>query len=105
MDPLGKNRSVVKDDLIGTGASRGQFHRCDADGLKDFVESGLGGSLIPHCVRTLNRPNVAIRPISPKSQPIPLCATWLKSADNPALMAFLEIMRTAKPAIKAQMEI
>lgn len=69
-----------------------------------LVESGLGVSLIPYCVRTLNRPHVAIRSISPRSADIPLCATWLKSTHNPALTAFLEILRTAKPAIRTQME-
>ena len=70
-----------------------------------LVESGLGVSLIPYCVHTLNRPHVAIRSITPRSADIPLCATWPKSADNPALMAFLEILRAAKSAISAQMEI
>lgn len=69
-----------------------------------LVESGLGVSLIPNCVRTLNRPDVVIRPIRPKSAPIPLCAAWLKSSQNPTLTAFLEILRTAKPAIRNQME-
>src|SRR6267142_2607255 len=69
-----------------------------------LVESGLGVSLIPRCVRSLNRPHVAIRPITPKSAPIPLWATWRKVADNPALAPFLEILRTAIPRIKAQME-
>src|SRR5580658_9496735 len=57
-----------------------------------LVESGLGVSLIPHCVRTLNRPHVVIRPIAPKSGPIPLCAVWQKSSRNPALAAFLEVL-------------
>ena len=70
-----------------------------------LVESGLGVSLIPYCVRTLNRPHVAIRPITPKSLPIPLCASWLRSADNPALAAFLDILRAARPGIRSQMEI
>ena len=69
-----------------------------------LVESGLGVSLIPSCVRSLNRPHVIIRPITPRSADIPLCATWPKSADNPALAAFVEILRTAKPAIRTQME-
>jgi DNA-binding transcriptional LysR family regulator len=69
-----------------------------------LVESGLGISLIPHCVRTLNRPQVVIRPITPKSKPIPLCATWPKSSPNPALAAFLDILRAAMPAIRVQME-
>jgi len=69
-----------------------------------LVESGLGVSLIPYCVRSLNRPYVAIRPITPKSAEIPLCATWLKSNHNPALMGFLEVLRSARPAIRTQME-
>jgi DNA-binding transcriptional LysR family regulator len=70
-----------------------------------FVESGLGISVVPRCVRTLNRPGVVIRRISPKSPRIPLCIVWRKSAQNPALTAFLEILRTARPAIRKQMEL
>jgi DNA-binding transcriptional LysR family regulator len=69
-----------------------------------LVESGLGVSLIPHCVRTLNRPHIVIRPITPKSEPILLCAAWLKSAQNPALAAFLDVLRAAGPQIKTLME-
>lgn len=69
-----------------------------------LVESGLGVSLIPCCVRTLNRPHVVIRRIAPKSGPIPLCAAWLKSSRNPALAAFLDILRTAGPQIRTLME-
>jgi DNA-binding transcriptional LysR family regulator len=69
-----------------------------------LVESGLGVSLIPRCVSTLNRPQAVIRPITPKSAPIPLCVTWRKSAHNPALAAFLDILRAAMPVIRAQME-
>ena len=69
-----------------------------------LVESGLGVSLIPYCVRTLNRPHVVIRPITPKSEPIPLCAAWRKSANNPTLAAFLDVLRATIPSIKTQME-
>jgi DNA-binding transcriptional LysR family regulator len=69
-----------------------------------LVESGLGVSLIPRCVRTLNRPQVVIRKIAPKSAPIPLCVIWRKSAHNPAQAAFLDILRAARPAIIRQME-
>jgi DNA-binding transcriptional LysR family regulator len=69
-----------------------------------LVESGLGVSLIPRCVRSLNRPQVVIRPIAPKSARIPLCVAWRKSAQNPALEAFLDILRAATPAIRTQME-
>ena len=69
-----------------------------------LVESELGVSLIPRCVRSLNRPQVVIRPIAPKSARIPLCVAWRKSAQNPALEAFLNILRAAIPAIRTQME-
>ena len=69
-----------------------------------LVESGLGVSLIPRCVRSLNRPHVVIRPITPKSGQIPLCVAWRKSANNPTLAAFLDILRAATPPIRAQME-
>jgi DNA-binding transcriptional LysR family regulator len=68
-----------------------------------LVESGLGVSLVPFCVRSLNRP-VVIRPIAPKSAQIPLCVIWHKGVDNPALTAFLEVLRAATPAIRKQME-
>lgn len=69
-----------------------------------LVESGLGISLIPRCVRSLNRAHVVIRSIVPKSSQIPLCAVWRKSEHNPMLAAFLDILRVAKPQITAQME-
>jgi hypothetical protein len=47
---------------------------------------------------------VAIRSITPSSNPIPLCAVWRKSNDNPALPAFVDILRKATPRIRTQME-
>ena len=69
-----------------------------------LVESGLGVSLIPRCVRSLNRPNVAVRSITPKSAPIPLCAVWRQSDKNPVLAAFLDVLHAAIPQIRDQME-
>jgi len=69
-----------------------------------LVESGLGVSLIPRCVRSLHRPHVTIRRITPKSERIPLCVAWRKSANNPTLAAFLDVLRAALPSIKTQME-
>ena len=69
-----------------------------------LVESGLGVSLIPRCVRSLNRRHVVIRPITPKSERIPLCVAWRKSANNPTLTAFLDLLRAAIPSIRTQME-
>jgi len=54
-----------------------------------LVESALGISLVPRCVRSLNRP-VAIRAIAPKSARIPLFVTWRKSSENPVVSGFLE---------------
>lgn len=70
-----------------------------------LVESGLGVSLIPWCVRTLNRPHVVVRPIAPKSARIPLCVAWPKSSHNPALEVFLNVLRAARPQIKTLMEM
>ena len=127
--PLAKQRIIRLKNLAGERFV--QFHRKGAPGLFDevisvcrragfsprivsepnsmatvmtLVESCVGVSLIPSCVRTLNRPQVAIRPNTPQSAPIPLCASWRKSAHNPALEAFLEILRTARHAIRTQME-
>jgi DNA-binding transcriptional LysR family regulator len=69
-----------------------------------LVESGLGVSLIPRCVRSLNRVHVAIRPIAPKSARIPLCAAWRKSEQSPIVAAFLDTLRAAGNRIRAQME-
>jgi DNA-binding transcriptional LysR family regulator len=69
-----------------------------------LVESGLGVSLTPRCVRSLNRIHVVMRPISPGSAQIPLCVVWRKSETSPAVAAFLDQLRAAKPQIRAQME-
>src|SRR5438034_5932109 len=50
-----------------------------------LVESGLGVSLIPRCVRSLNRRHVVIRAITPKSADIPLCVAWRRSVQNPTV--------------------
>jgi DNA-binding transcriptional LysR family regulator len=68
-----------------------------------LVESGLCVSIVPRCVASLKRP-VLIRSIIPKSAQIPLCVVWRKSSDNPAVTAFLEIVRASRPKIRKQME-
>jgi DNA-binding transcriptional LysR family regulator len=68
-----------------------------------LVESGLCVSIVPCCVASLKRP-VLIRSIIPRSARIPLCAVWRKSSDNPAVTAFLKILRASRPAIRKQME-
>lgn len=128
--PVAKQKIVRLKSLAGEPFV--QFHRRGAPGLFDeviancrragfspriinepnfmatvmtLVESGLGVSLIPRCVRTLNRAHVAIRPISPKSAPIPLCVAWRKSGINPIIEAFLDNLRAALTQIRAQMEM
>jgi DNA-binding transcriptional LysR family regulator len=68
-----------------------------------LVESGLCVSIVPRCVASLKRP-VLIRSIIPKSAQIPLCIVWRKSPDNPAMLAFLEVLRASRPKIRKQME-
>lgn len=108
-----------------------QFHRAGAPGLFDevvatcrragfsaniiretdlmngallLVESGLGISLVPGCVKNLNHPQANLRPINPASAKIPLCAIWPTTSHSPVLEAFLEVLQTAKPAIQKQMK-
>lgn len=127
--PLAKQKIIRLKNLAGEPFV--QFHRQGAPGLFDeviaccrqagfsprivnepnfmatvmtLVESGLGISLIPRCVRSLNRAHVAIRPITPKSAPIPLCIAWRKSILNPVLAAFLDLLRATKPQIRNLME-
>lgn len=69
-----------------------------------LVESGLGISLVPGCARNLNHPNAVLRTLKPVSHPIPLCVIWPKSTQTPILDSFLEIVRSARPAIQKQME-
>ena len=128
--PLAKQKVVSLKRLAGEPFV--QFHRRGAPGLFDeviatcrradfsprivsepnfmatvmtLVESGLGVSLIPRCVRSLNRVHVAIRPISPKSARIPLCVAWRKSEKSPVIAAFLDTLRAAANQIRAQMEV
>jgi DNA-binding transcriptional LysR family regulator len=68
-----------------------------------LVESGLCVSIVPRCVASLKRPLV-IRSIIPKSTLIPLCAVWRKSSDNPAVLAFLKVLRELRPNIRKQMK-
>jgi len=128
--PLAKQRVIRLKSLAGEPFV--QFHRRGAPGLFDeviatcrragfspriinepnfmatvmtLVESGLGVSLIPYCVRTLNRAHVVIRPISPISARIPLCVAWRKSEKSPIIAAFLDNLRAATVQIRAQMEM
>jgi DNA-binding transcriptional LysR family regulator len=68
-----------------------------------FVESGLGVSLVPGCIRNLNHPNAVVIPIKPASGRIPLCAIWPKDFNAPVLESFLDLVRSTKAEIKERM--
>jgi len=68
-----------------------------------LVQSGLCVSIVPRCVASLKRP-VVIRSIIPRSAQIPLCVAWRKSSENPAVTAFLEVLRASRAKIRKQME-
>jgi DNA-binding transcriptional LysR family regulator len=67
-----------------------------------LVESGLGVSLVPGYVRSLEQQKVIRRPLTVKSNQMCLCANWPRGSDSPARDAFLEILRIQKPAIQKQ---
>jgi DNA-binding transcriptional LysR family regulator len=67
-----------------------------------WVESGLGVSLVPGCVRGLERQKIIRRPLTMKSNSMCLCANWPRGSESPTREAFLEILRIQKPAIQKQ---
>jgi DNA-binding transcriptional LysR family regulator len=69
-----------------------------------FIESGLGVSLVPGCIRNLNHPSAIVCPIKPASARIPLCAIWPKDRHAPVLESFLDVLHSTKAAIKERME-
>ena len=68
-----------------------------------FVESGLGVSLVPGCIRNLNHPKAVVIPTKPASRPIPLVAIWSKESHAPVLESFLDLLRSTKAEIKKAM--
>lgn len=69
-----------------------------------FVESGLGVSLVPGCLRNLNHPRAILREFTPASALIPLHATWPVTLHSPVLDSFLELLLESKPEIQKEME-
>jgi DNA-binding transcriptional LysR family regulator len=65
-----------------------------------LVESGLGVSLVPGCARGFEQQKSVRRPLAVQSDPIPLCATWLRGSHSPTREAFLDVLRTQKPVIQ-----
>jgi DNA-binding transcriptional LysR family regulator len=67
-----------------------------------LVESGLGVSLVPCFARGFLQQKTIHRPLAVQSNPMPLCATWLRGSQSPTLSAFLDVVRAQKPAIQKQ---
>jgi DNA-binding transcriptional LysR family regulator len=67
-----------------------------------LVESGLGVSLVPGCVRGLEQQKIVRRPLTVKSNSMCLCANWPLGSESPTREAFLEILRIQKPGIQKQ---
>ena len=125
--PLGKEESIKLETLASEPFVL--FHRVGAPGLFDeavamccragfspqvrhepdlmttvfvLVESGLGVSLVPGCVRSLEKQKIIRRPLTVKSNPMCLCANWPRASESPTREAFLEILSAQKPAIQKQ---
>src|SRR5258708_4642264 len=67
-----------------------------------LVECGLGVTLVPGFARGFEQQKMIRRPLAVQSNPMPLCATWQRGSHSPTLKAFLDILRTQKPAILKQ---
>jgi DNA-binding transcriptional LysR family regulator len=67
-----------------------------------LVESGLGVSLVPSCVRGLEQQKTVRRPLTVRSNPLCLCATWPRGSQSPTVEAFLSILRPQISAIRKQ---
>jgi hypothetical protein len=93
------DRSLSAGRILSTHCERTGLH---GDGIDAGRKRTRHFPRPPLCAQ-LDRP-IVIRAITPKSARIPVCVTWRKSDESPALMAFLEILRELKPAIRKQME-
>jgi DNA-binding transcriptional LysR family regulator len=67
-----------------------------------LVESGLGVSLVPSCVRGLEQQKTIRRPLTVPSNSLCLCAVWPRGSQSPTVEAFLRILRAQIPAIRKQ---
>ncbi len=69
-----------------------------------YVESGLGVSLLPSCARYLLRQAAVFLPLADPGAPMPFCAAWRKASDNPALPGFLEVLWEHQPRFVEKMK-
>ena len=75
------------------------------DTVLTLVESGLGVSLVPGCVRHLRRQDCVLRTVRPASPRIEIRMIWRRDADSPALIALREVVLAHRHDIRAQMQI
>ena len=64
-----------------------------------LVRAGIGAALVPEAAQSLHFDDVLFRPVeTDPPQPVELYAAWRTDNDNPALQAFLDLLRpTAEP--------
>lgn len=69
-----------------------------------LVESGLGVSLVPACVRYLHPQECLLHAAAPASPRIELRMVWRRDAASPALSAFRNLVLSQRADIRRQME-
>lgn len=75
------------------------------DTVLTLVESGLGVSLVPACVRHLRRQDCVLRPVRPKSPRIEIRMIWRRDSPSPSLAALREVVLSRRADIQAQMQM
>ena len=59
-----------------------------------LVRAGIGAALVPEAAMSLHFDDVHFRPVETKPEaPVELFAAWRSENDNPALAAFLDLLR------------
>jgi DNA-binding transcriptional LysR family regulator len=77
----------------------------EPDGLQTvlaMVAAGVGVSIVPSCVRSLEQPGVTFIPIQPNPPPIGMVAAYPKGEPSPAVAAFLDMLRQQLPQIRSK---
>ena len=69
-----------------------------------YVAAGLGVSLVPGCIRCYRQTGVVFRPVIPRPPGLDLVLARPKAHRNPALDAWLELVRSEFPNIRSQYE-
>jgi DNA-binding transcriptional LysR family regulator len=60
-----------------------------------LVRAGIGAALVPEAAMSLHFDDVQFRPVETDPvAPVELYAAWRSDNDNPALSAFLDLLRT-----------